>query len=334
MSLRPVCSSPRLPHRPAVATQTGAAFTTALLALLAACASTDPEVRKEYDPALEAEEQAKVAADALRRDFSNVLLQLDQAMDSYVKALSNSGVPRFDSERERLEHLLRDLVNGKPAGSNTQKLIALAGDGTDPFFQGIALTALGFADRSDVMPVILQGAQLQDANLVDRAVLGLAILRDPRTPPGVVAAVMNDPKHPEQGRIGAAWALVTLQENSLHTDAIVPVWQQLLENSENDHPLIVANAIRGLGLTRDPRYGELVGRYLTHPTPRVRFNAAVAIGRMNAQDQHEKLFDLLSPAETGPNVRLAARKALQALAGGVDRGYDVELWRLEFQRGH
>jgi hypothetical protein len=64
----------------------------------------------------------------------------------------------------------------------------------------------------------------------------------------------------------------------------------------------------------------------------VRINAAIALGRMNAQNQYEKLLELLSPAETVPNVRLAARKALQALAGGTDHGYEVELWRREFDR--
>jgi len=292
------------------------------------------ELRKDHDPAIAREEHGKIEADAHRRDFTNVLLQLDKALDSYVRAISNTGVARYDEERERLDRLLRQLVRGTPSNDNTRKLIAVAGDSSDSFFQGIALAALGFADNSpEVMPVILQGAQLSDPLLVDRAILGLAILKDPRTPPGVVSAVMLDPKHPNEGRVNASWALVTMQETSLHADEILPVWKHLLEDGKEDHPLLIANAVRGLGLSRDAQYGALVARYLTHPTPRVRFNAAVALGRMNAQDQWEKLLALLSPAETGPNVRLAARKALQALAGNVDRGYDIELWRREFQRG-
>jgi HEAT repeats len=305
----------------------------AMLFLLG-CASSEPTpIRREYDPTLVAEEHKKIEDDAARRDFSRVVLQLDQGMDSYVRALANSGVATSDVERERLERMLRQLVSGEPPGTNTDKLIALASDGTDPFFQGIALAALGFADRSDVMPVILQGAQLSDPDLVDRAVLGLAILRDPRTPPGIIAAVMNDKKHGERGRIGAAWALVRLQEVSLHADEIVPVWLQVLNDGTDQHPLILANALRGLGLARDARYGELVARFLKHPTPRVRINAATALGRMNAQDRHEDLLQLLAPSESVPNVRLAARKALQTLAGGTDRGYDVNLWRREFDRG-
>ena len=46
------------------------------------------------------------------------------------------------------------------------------------------------------MPTILQGAQLSDPYVVDRAVLGLAILRAPTTPPGILEAVVLRPAHP------------------------------------------------------------------------------------------------------------------------------------------
>ena len=303
------------------------------LALFAACASSDPKnASGQFDPDLEAQEQKKLDSEAARNEFHAVLLQIDQALDSYVRAVNNSGIARYDTERDQLDRLLRQLVSGKPAGVNTEKLVALAGDGSDPYRQGVALAALGFADRSDAMTIILQGAQLQDEQLVDRAVLGLAILHDPRTPPGVVARVVEDEKHNERGRIGAAWALVRLQENSLRADEILPVWQRMLSGDKDRHPLLVANALRGLGLTRNPQNAELAAKFTTHPTPRVRMNAAIALGRMNAQDQYESLLTMLGPAETVPNVRLAARKALQQLAGNVDRGYDVALWRREFQR--
>jgi HEAT repeat protein len=278
-------------------------------------------------------EQQKQAADAARRDFANVLLQIDQSLESYVGLLNSRGVPRADQDAERVEKLLRELVSGKPPGSNTERLMALAADSTDRNRQAVALAALGFADRADAMPVILQGAQLGDPLLVDRAVLGLALRRDPNTPPGVVAAVLQNEKHPEQGRVQAAWALYTLQENNYKADEIAETWRRILGSETRQHPLIVATAVRGLGLARSPADGPLVAKYLNDPVPKVRVNAAVALGRMNAQDQIEALLKLLGPTETVPNVRLAARKALQALAGGVDRGYEVEVWRREFDRG-
>lgn len=305
-----------------------------LLALFAGCASSDPKQPSgTFDPELEAQERKKLDSEATRNEFHAVLLQIDQALDGYVRAVNNSGVARYDTEREQLDRLLRQLVSGRPPGTNATRLVALASDGSDPYRQGIALAALGFCDRSDAMPTILQGAQLQDEQLVDRAVLGLAILHDPRTPPGIVARVVENEKHNERGRIGAAWALIRLQENSLRVDEIVPVWLRLLQGDKDQHPLLLANALRGVGLTRTPEHAALVAKYTSHPTPRVRMNAAIALGRMNAQAQHESLIAMLGPAETVPNVRLAARKALQQLAGNVDRGYDVELWRREFQRG-
>jgi hypothetical protein len=61
--------------------------------------------------------------------------------------------------------------------------------------------------------------------------------------------------------------------------------------------------------------------------------AALALGRMNAQGSWKKLLELLGPQETVQNVRLVARKALAALAGGVDHGYDIDAWRKTFDRG-
>ncbi len=305
-----------------------------LLPLLFACKGAEPQkAGGQYDPTLVADEKAKLDADASRRDFSRVLIQIDQALDSYVRAISNAGIPRFDTEREQLERLLRQLVSGTPPGSNAERLVAMASDGSDPFYQGIALAALGFADRSDAMAVILQGAQLTDEDLVDRAVLGLAILGDPRTPPGVIARIVEDPNHNERGRIGAAWALVDLQPKCTQADKILPVWTRILGAGADQHPLLLANALRGLGLSRDAQYADLAAGFIRHPTPRVRMNAAIALGRMNAQTRYEDLLRLLGPTETVPNVRLAARKALQQLAGDIDRGYDVALWRREFERG-
>lgn len=317
-------------------------LTAGLLLLTCACASTadNPDTKPQPEPDLEKEALRQIEDNKDRRDFPRVLLQLDQTLESYAKALYQRGTPRADQELLKLEKMIRQLVNGEQDFkdekvrhfSNKARLMALAADGSDTINQGIALTALGFAEGSDVMPVILQGAQLPDPQLVDRAVLGLAILRDASTPPGVVIAVLENKKHPEDGRLQAAWALTVLQETSLHTEEIVAEWRRVLGDAESYHPLVLASALRGIGLTRKTDDAALVARYLQHPTPKVRISAAVALGRMNAQDHWKDLLLLISNAETVPNVRLAARKALQTLAGGVDRGYDDALWRREFDR--
>ena len=72
---------------------------------------------------------------------------------------------------------------------------------------------------------------------------------------------------------------------------------------------------------------------LKHPTPRLRMAAAVALGRMNAQEHWQPLLELLKPQEPNPNVRLSARKALARLAGDKDYTYDIGAWRKVFERG-
>ena len=60
--------------------------------------------------------------------------------------------------------------------------------------------------------------------------------------------------------------------------------------------------------------------------------AVVAQGKIKNQESFPVLLELIKESETNENVRLVARKSLKALAGGVDRGYDVELWQRLFQR--
>ena len=97
-------------------------------------------------------------------------------------------------------------------------------------------------------------------------------------------------------------------------------------------PAILTPVVRGLGLFRNPEHAKMMERYTTNPTPSVRRNAAVALGRMGNQESQEALLKMIGPHENNANVRLAARKALQALAGGLDGKYEVEKWKSFFKR--
>lgn len=97
-------------------------------------------------------------------------------------------------------------------------------------------------------------------------------------------------------------------------------------------PEILTPVVRAVGLFRNPDHARFVEPLTRHRTPSVRMNAAIALGRMGNQASHKVLLKLIQPAETNPNVRLAARKALQALAGNIDAGYDVEMWKSLFAR--
>ncbi len=317
-----------------------------LAAALAGCASSPTTPRAEPDPAAEEREIAAREAEAKRRDFRAVLVRLDQAIDSYVNALANRGEPRADKQAEQLFRSIRDtvldqgpIVYGKdahtpPPGANYNLLQAAAIDGSAPADQGIALAALGFSGVASVMPTILAGAQLADPFLIDRAVLGLAVLRSPDTPPGVIARIAENPTHPEDGRVQAAWALYQLQGAVSDQAPYVAIWRRFLTEKRDDLPPgVLLSAIRGLGFARDAANSDLAAAFLTHPVPRLRMASCIALARMNAQDRAGELIELLGPRESVQNVRLHARKALADLAGGTDHGYDVAAWRKTFDRG-
>lgn len=314
--------------------------------LFVACAATGGDPATEPAPDAERREQELRDAEQKRRDFQSVLLRLDQAIDSYVHTLSNQGEPRADKQGERLERSIREMVLGQDRGTrgaspdptdrgeNYARLQALASDGGNPTQQAIALSALGFSGDMQMMPLILQGAQLDDPFRIDRAVLGLAVLQSPATPPGVLAAIVERTTHPSDGRVQAAWALYRIQLVVEDQTPFVAIWRRLVTEQRNDVPIgVLVTAVRGLGYHRDAAEAALVAPFLKHPTARLRMAAAVALARMNAQDFIDDLLYLLGPQETVQNVRLHARKALADLAGGKDYGYDVAAWRKVFDRG-
>jgi len=319
-----------------------------LFLALAACAGggqTISDYAREPVPGEEARVKALRAAEAQRRDFQKVLIDLDQAMESYAKEIAFRGSPRADSKADQLETMIRRTVLDEgfatygevdvavPRTSNFTRLQATAVDGSQPEQQGVALAALGFSGRPEVMDTIAQGAMLDNPVLIDRAVFGLAMLRAPSTPPGILAAVVENEKLPIDVRAQAAWALYQLQETSRRRDEIVAIWRRYAGPDRDKIPeLALVQAVRGLGLTRDAANADLVVPFLQSPLPLVRMAAAGAIGRMNAQDHGHELLALIGPDETNANVRLHARKALQALVGYADYEYDVEAWRRAFER--
>ncbi|GAB4147048.1 MAG: hypothetical protein Fur0037_15180 [Planctomycetota bacterium] len=297
--------------------------------LLASCAGGPAATTPSPDPAIEeAAARAKAAADA-PVDRNALLLDLEHGMLNYARALDNQGNMRSDRQAAALDHYLRQTV-----AREYEWLKALAADGEVPANQGIALAALGFSAKSEAMPLILQGLNLADKRLVDRAVFGLAMLRDPRTPVGPLAAIVEDSSYSEESRTQAAWTLYRLQGSGGKEEEIVDYWKNVLSRPPLTLPAgVVAMAVRGLGFARDPANAGLVAEKATHPVPWVRMMVAIALGRMNAQDHADVLISMLEPKETNANVRLAARTALRGLAGGTDRGYEVEEWRKVFDRG-
>lgn len=303
-------------------------------------------LRTESDPERVKQEQARISKDKERRRFEQVLIKLDQGMESYAMALANQGDPRADKQAEKLKTYLRGLALGDEAmpagaersayaiGDNLRLLRGLAADSSEPRQQGIALAALGFSEQREVTDVILQGTMSEDPEIVDKAVFGLAVLRSPTTLPGPLAAVIENVRHPEDGRVQAAWALYRVQTVSAKPAEIMNYWRRYLTTEKELVPSgVLVTAVRGLGLSGGPEDADLVAPMLQHPVPRLRMAAAIALGRMNAQRHWRDLIALIEPSETVQNVRLHARKALAALAGNKDYGYDLAAWRKVFDRG-
>lgn len=343
------------PHTPC-STATVPVLLALSLPLLSSCAGgPDPAPPAKPDPRIEEEAvRRKRAEEAFRRrqhDLANVLLTLDKMLDKYAEAVMGSNYWRNEQRAASIRRAIATLVE-----ENFDQIARAADDERYPANRAIAVAALGFTSSiEEIVPPerkgdpalkqrlqtrieaalqsMLNALEAQDQTIVRNALFGLAELHEPRTPVERIARFVEDDSVPLKTRIGASYALIRLQPVSLEPERILRVWLRILEQPSGQvDPAIAVHAVRGVGFSRDRRYSDVVEPYTEHPTPLVRCAAAVALGRLGDQDAYTRLLDLISPAETNPNVRLFARKALQALAGGLDRGYDVRQWRQVFER--
>ncbi|MEE2887953.1 MAG: hypothetical protein VX951_11050 [Planctomycetota bacterium] len=321
-----------------------------LLSVLTAC-STTPTPRGVSDDEIEAQfaERAKKrkAYDAILNERQRVLLDLDKALDKFYESVHQGADHRVVSRREALEKVIRDKTR-----RHFDSLVATADNPTHVGNRGIALAALGFADgltgpegarkKSDrdyvetALNSLVTALNDPDSHIVNQAVHGIGMLRAPNTPTKAIASILEDSKESQGIRRAAAWTLMSVQPYLAgdRRKALRPIWLRLLSQPVGElEPEISVQALRGLGLFRLAEDARSVEPYCDHPMALVRIHACVALGRQKNQNSHKKLFQLLQPSESNRNVRLAARKALKALAGGTDRGYDLKKWEKLFQRG-
>ncbi|MCC6670897.1 MAG: HEAT repeat domain-containing protein [Planctomycetes bacterium] len=309
-----------------------APFDLLLLLSLAACGGS-PEPAAP-DRSLEAQfqkDRTQRQETLLRQeDWQNVLMNLDKSLDRYATALLSAGNDRADRMVVSLETYLAQETK-----KHFADLVREADRDEFPGNRAIAAAALGFSQKPEALDPILNCLNDRDEAVVNNALLALGALRDPRTPVARLAEFVEDEKRPVKLRATASWTLMRLQLFVHQPDQVPPVWMRVLQRPvEATDPSILVHALRGLGLFRRKEYAAHIRPYLAHPTPLIRTAAALATGFCGDQASHKDLLVLLKASETNPNVRLTARKALQALAGGVDRGYDVEAWRQVFARGY
>ena len=307
------------------------------LSLFAACASgpsseaLDPGTNPSFHWKNLSEEEA-----ARRfKDLNRVLLNLDKAMDAYVEAMSHAGYDKADRIADSLASYL-----SKTADEQFDGLVAMADQDADPDNRARAVGALGFASKGnlrvgttrDILTPLLNALHADELAVVNNAVFALGVLADAATPPGAISNILEDPNRPSQMRIGAAWSLLRIQDALHEPTQLQPVWLRLLSHPKsNMEPWILIQALRGLGRLRNPEVAGVPEPFLGHPTALVRQAAAISLGYLGNRDASTALIAALGPAETNANVRLALRKALQALAGNTDRGYDVREWQRVFE---
>ena len=259
-----------------------------------------------------------------------MMLKLDKLMNDWVMLTRESSSPSDDAKLERVDSYLREAAT-------TEFDVLMEAAMSDVRLQRATASAvLGFSGREEALDPLLNLARDDDPQISDNAVLSLAILGDPRTPPGVLASIAGDEERAPASRGQAAWALYSIQQNVIPEEQARyrEVWLGLLGDRIDSEPdAMVAQVLRGLGYTRDESLREVVEPYLDHPTPRVRMATAVALGRFGDAAAAPALIERLGSKETNLNVRMAARKALQSLAGGVDRGYNRSEWERVFDRG-
>lgn len=303
-----------------------------------ACSSTDGN--KKADPLVEAEwaatEAQRNAQIQATNDFHATLLNMDKSMDKYAEASARDGNNRAEQIADKISSYLR-----RSATKHVDMLMLTADDQSDRNVanRARAVGALGFYDPvkndknpRDVLTPLLNALLADDPAVVNNAVFALGVLRHPRTPIDTLGVMLEDRQREERQRVGLANTLVQVQETSLKPETVRPYWQRLLldpTDTEED-PWVLVQALRGLGRLRHGEDADLAAPYLNHPTPLVREAAAIALGYQKQRRTHEPLIARLEADEINPNVRLAVRKALQALAGGTDRGYDVKQWRRVF----
>lgn len=338
-----------------------------LLLLLAACAggpetSTEGPVRDEAK-GREIAERIKARQEA---ELTTDLIQLDQAVDKYIQA--RNALPNDRAMRlvVQLDGVIRTIVH-----RNFDALRARAVDARDPGNRSIALFALGFADhgdevrkaraklrdklmargvprkeippelpdRGDQIEAALQPllAALHDAETRVRAhaLLGIGTLRSPTTPLAPITNMLEDDRQPLDVARNAAWTLLQLQD-VLPPQQRTPIRMAYLRVLSRDlgdvQPEIASQLLWAVAQFRQQSDAEIVRRYTKHPAPLIRMNAALGLGLMRDEKTVPDLIELIRPEETNPNVRLTARKALMAMAGGLDRKYDVAAWKALFER--
>lgn len=287
---------------------------------LGACSSTTEAERATVDE-FEVAKQPRLTNQEL-------MTQADRALDEYAKVVFGPNDFQAEFQQRNIEKFIAQLEN-----DYRDDFFSMARDGEKPGKQAVAVAVLGFSNEPAALPTILSALGSGKEPVVANAVFALSVLKHPDTPPAPLARLIEDESVRIEARASAAWTLHEVQTRAIDPAPFETIWRRLLERPRGSvDPSILVSAIRGMGRLREARNAPLLETFLDHPTPKLREAACIALERCGSQDSWARIVERIEPAETNPNVRLAAQKALQALAGIPGEQYDAKAWRKVFQR--
>lgn len=288
------------------------------LAVLALC-SCASNAKKDsalepttYDPAV-------VAPDA-PEPIGKLLVDLDASLRAWT-----SRVLSAESREEKRTAYGLELDIRRRVKPRVAELIHELETSPAPSNRMTAAAALGFSAAVEAQSPLLNALHDPSIDVVNNALIGLAVLRRADTPLEPLQGVLSD--HPDgMVRSNAAWALRSVVEAGAEGASASAVARAALHDSE---PFVRGQSALLLAAIDDFDAVEGIADLALDPTPFVRLCASRALVAIGLADPHSKGMAARalaqSYAQAEKELKPALRRALAQLAGG-DLGDESKPW--------
>ncbi len=278
----------------------------ALLLPLAGCVSSSD------DPTIISEE-TKSSSVTAEMEIGRTLQILDRQVDKVVSLRSQPGQQAF-AERKITESALRAAV-----GQNTDALLAVVADRTEPGRRRIAAKALAYADDPRVVPALAMALSAEpDSRVLVNALYALATIRSADTPTRPVVELASHVSADVRNHALMVLSHVILARRRAGKSPLDTSDRQLfgpaLELSLFDpqDPFVRGHAAACAGALGDPRLVDTLLNLLRDSHPFVRTRTAIALSRIGDLKAMPALASIIDDTPRG-STRSAVVTALEAL---------------------